>query len=222
MVISFSHRFIFVHIYKVAGTSVENALDRYVHTPTRLQRHVASLASKSRKHIPPLQDRAVKLPMHAAARDIRDAYSQKTFKSFFKFAFVRNPWDWQVSLYKYARQTPEHPQYDMTRGFASFEEYIKWRVAEGRRLQKSFVTNESGELIVDFIGRLEDIELDFEAVTRKIGIDASLPHLNKSKRRKDYRAYYTDLTAGLVEEAFREDVELFGYRFEPLVTSDAR
>ena len=217
MLISYSHRFIFVHIYKVAGTSIRATLKPYsydpdVFLPVRLLRMlgVHNLARHHRLH---------RLRGHATAREIKEALSPKIFDRFYKFAFVRNPWDWQVSLYHFALKDPSHRQHELFKTFESYEKYIEWRVAEDLHLQKDFVTDENGELMVDFIGRYETLDRDFKEVCERVGVEYQLPHLNKTPR-KNYDHYYTPRAAALVAEAFKEDIELFGYDFGGLKNSD--
>lgn len=151
---------------------------------------------------------------HITARELEGKLPAEIFKKYFKFAFVRNPWDWQVSLYEYAMQNEQHRQHEMTRGFKSFEEYIDWRIDGNFKLQSDFLTNTKGEIIVDQIGRLEDIEKDFEAICRHIGIDS--PRLTKanSTRRKHYSEYYNASTIEKIRSTFEKDIDRFGYGFE--------
>ena len=83
-----------------------------------------------------------------------------------------------------------------------------------RLLQKDFVASPEGDLLVDFVGRFENLEEDFGKVCSAIGANADLLHLNQS-RHGDYRLHYTEYTRRLVEEAWAEDVQFFGYQFDP-------
>ena len=211
MLISYSRRFIFIHIYKVAGTSIRDALKPYSYNPntflpTRLLRTLG--AHKVVSH-----HRLQKLGGHAHATEVRDALPAEIFGEFYKFAFARNPWDWQVSLYNFALKDPTHHQHELMKSLGGFEKYLEWRVNEELRLQKDFVVDERGELIVDFVGRYETLERDFNEVCARVGAGSRLPHLNRTPR-KSYTDYYTPETEALVAEAFREDVEFFGYDFE--------
>lgn len=192
MLLSLRHEFIFIHIYKAAGTSVTHALRPFAREPLLKWRKVP------------------RLPDHATAAELRDALGD-VFDRCFKFTFVRNPWDWQVSLYHYMQQTPKHPQHRIVRDM-KFDDYIRWRVTEDKHLQKEFVTDAAGKTIVDFIGRFENLDADFAKVCDTIGIKARLPHRNPS-RHAGYRSYYDDVTRELVATHFREDVEMFGYSF---------
>ena len=65
---------------------------------------------------------------------------------------------------------------------------------------------------VDFIGKFESINDDFDQIKSIIGIEAELPHLNASKRA-GYQSYYDDETRLIVAQWFHEDIEAFGYSF---------
>ena len=150
---------------------------------------------------------------HIKARELARVLPKDMFEHFFKFAFVRNPWDWQVSLYHFALGSNTHFQHQLIKSMRNFDEYIEWRVSKDRKLQKDFVTDENGNLIMDFIGRYERLEEDFEHICKVLSITTALPHLNKSLRG-DYRRYYNPRTRGLVAKYFKEDIELFGYTFD--------
>ncbi len=80
--------------------------------------------------------------------------------------------------------------------------------------QHQFILDDNGHLLVDFVGRFENLQDDFVYVCQRIGLPhLSLPHVNASHRRPDYRSYYNEYTKHLVEEYFRRDIELFGYSF---------
>jgi len=82
-------------------------------------------------------------------------------------------------------------------------------------LQSDYLIDLHGNVIVDFIGRYERLQEDFDEVCRRIGIPAPpLPHKRKAQDRKDYRSYYTAETAELVAQRFKRDIEMFGYRFD--------
>ena len=202
MLLSLRHRFIFIHIYKTAGTSLTHALRPYAREP--LPARILERVGLRTPAIAPLPD-------HVSARDVREAIPRDLFESCFKFAFVRNPWDWQVSLYHYMRELRRHPQHHIVAPL-SFDEYIEWRVSSDKHLQKDFVTDESGTLLVDFVGRFENLECDAQKVFERIGIRATVPHRNRSFH-DDYRTYYSDRSKRLVSDHFAADIEMFGYSF---------
>src|SRR3989339_799825 len=78
-------------------------------------------------------------------------------------------------------------------------------------LQKNFVCSENGEVLVDFIGRYENIQNDFEKICKTIGIEKiKLPHTNISNH-KPFMDYYNEKTKKMVYDAFGEDFKMFNY-----------
>ncbi len=78
--------------------------------------------------------------------------------------------------------------------------------------QVDWIADRDGRILVDFVGRFETLERDFAGICARIGRRAELPHL-KSSARPDYRAAYTDATAAIVARAFAPDIDAFGYAF---------
>ena len=138
---------------------------------------------------------------------------RETFDKYFSFAIVRNPWDWQVSLYQYALKHPApFPGREQIRSFGSFDAYIRWRCTFRGQIQKDFICSADGEQLVDFVGRMETIDRDFATICSRIGIEASLPRLNVSNTTP-YRNFDTEETAEMVRKTFAEDIVHFGYEF---------
>ncbi len=240
MLMSLKHRFLFVHIPKVAGMSVRTALEPFLASPGRRMLNKLQWAlvrglgwairwpfvrlNVSREFLHQYCTKRLFLrgplstlhvhPQHLGALEWRTQLTPFIFNTLFKFAFVRNPWDWQVSLYHYCLQEPAHPDNAFFQSLGSFEKYIEWRVTQTLETQKSFLVDEEGKFIVDYIGRFENLSNDLEHVCQVLGFDnVHVPHVNASKH-KDYRTYYNNRTRQLVEEHFQEDIAAFGYTFE--------
>lgn len=196
-------KFIFIHIYKNAGSSVTVALKS-------MRIKIADYLL--RKINLPKQFGPQSFPGHIRARELIKIVGREAFDSRFSFAIVRNPWDWQVSLYKYMLQTTSHPQHELAKRFGNFDEYIRWRCAKEVRFQKDFIYSEDGELLVDFVARFERLDADFETICSCIGVSASLPKLNVSNA-VPYRQFYNEETKELVRETFDADIKLFEYDF---------
>ena len=207
MLLSRERRFLFVHVYKNAGTSITKALMPFAASKGRV------LATKGLARL------GVRAPFgpqpfaeHISAPELIEAMGREAFDAFFSFAIVRNPWDWQVSLFHYMRKERAHHQHVLAKSFAGFDDYIRWRCREEVRFQRDFIYSRDGELLVDFVGRFENLDSDFASICARIGISASLPKLNVSNT-KPYRSFYGDETRELVRRAFAPDVALFGYDF---------
>lgn len=215
MLISHKNKFIFIHNYKVAGTSIIKALNKHAlknpsknHSLNKILEFLLLNKTKiGNKLLAILSD----IPSHINAKELKNITPPKIWKNYFKFGFVRNPWDWQVSLYHYTLENKNHHQHELLKN-KTFEEYIKWRVSEDLHLQKDFFYDKNGKCLIDFIGKIENIEEDFKKICNKINIRANLPHINKSKH-KNYREYYNEETKNLINKYFAEDIKLFNYEF---------
>ncbi|MBP1150372.1 MULTISPECIES: sulfotransferase family 2 domain-containing protein [Methylocaldum] len=224
MLLSLKYNFLFVHIAKTGGTSIRDSLWRQKWTdPYRIPQFLCSKLSGMTGH-----KIGAKFPRHAKIIAAKEMLPREVFESLFKFAFVRNPWDLQVSSYHHIRR--ERPQ--LITHIDSFEAFLRWKLDPARppqyhadmstELQSDYVIDLHGNTVVDFLGRYEFLAEDFETACKRIGIKTpKLPHSRKATdRRKDYRDYYNDVTAQLVADHYRPDIERFGYRFdEPLASN---
>ena len=218
MLISYTHKFIFFHVAKVAGMSIRETLKSYVQEPEKfkIRRPPKTLGDKSN----PLYEMWESFLLHVKAKDAKQELSEEVYNNFYKFAFVRNPWDWQISMYHFILRETSHVKHQLVKSMTSFDEYLDW-VANTKnpypkgatKLQKDMLTNNKNQLIVDFVGRYETLAQDFQHVCDIINIKASLPSLNRTIHR-DYKSYYNERTRKIVAECFKEDIELFGYTFE--------
>lgn len=226
MLISFENKFIFVHNYKVAGTSIKTALSDYgiinpVFTNTKVNQFFDKSYLKNiyKSNYFRRSFRKLALPgtnkfrSHLHATEIEELLPAEIFKTFFKFGFVRNPWDWQVSLFHFMSQIHDHHQHNVASQFESFDEYLEWRVNHDKRSQKDFFYDNDNNKKVNYIGKLETLNKDFEHICIRIGIECNLGHKNSSKRNNDYRKYYNTHTKNLVADHFQDDINLFDYEF---------
>jgi hypothetical protein len=218
MLISHTHRFIFIHVGKTGGMSMREALLPYCAEPEKFKIRRPPRMSGDRPN--PMYTVWETLLLHAKARDVQKEIPAATFHTYYKFGFVRNPWDLQVSLYHFILREPEAARHDQVKACGSFEAFVEWAAATPdpyprgiTKLQGDMLTNSRGQLLVDFVGRYETLDQDFALVAKTIGIAAALPRLNRSDHR-DYRTYYNGYTRQIVAETFRADIELFGYTFD--------
>jgi hypothetical protein len=216
MLLSIKYNFLFVHIAKTGGTSVRAALAplRW-RDPLFYAQFIASRLSHMTGH-----RIASKLPRHAKIIAAKEMLPHEVFDRLFKFAFVRNPWDLQVSSWHHLRR--ERPQ--LLEGISGFPEFIRWKLDSSRpyqyhidtsiELQSDYLKDLDGRIIVDYIGKYENLIEDYEEACRRIGIKAPpLPHKRQAKDRGQYRSYYDEETARLVGEFFGADIEAFQYTF---------
>jgi hypothetical protein len=69
-------------------------------------------------------------------------------------------------------------------------------------------------VLVDFVGRYENLREDFAALGRRFGVETQLPHVRRSERAP-LGDYYDDETRELVRRRHQRDIDAFGYIFVP-------
>jgi hypothetical protein len=217
MLLSIRHNFLFVHIAKTAGTSVRTTLVHYQRRdPYYLLQFICSRISHLTGH-----RIACKLPRHAKAIAAYEILPREIFNQLFKFAFVRNPWDLQVSSFHHILRERPH----LLHGYNDFGDFLRYKLDQDRpyqyhidtslELQSDYLVDLHGQVLVDFIGRFESLDEDFAEICRRIGIPTkALAHRRRANDRGDYRSYYDDHTAELVAVRFRQDIEMFDYQFD--------
>ncbi len=217
MIISHSHRFIFFHVAKTGGMSMRTVLEEYGQEPERFKIKRPPRAKAGSPN--PMYEVWEALLLHATARDAQKYLPREIFDGYYKFAFVRNPWDWQVSMYHFILREPTHRKHQIVEQLGSFDAYLQWVIKTpnpypkgATKEQSAVLTAADGKLLVDFVGRYESLAQDFAQVCDRLHIAAALPHVNRSAHR-NYRDYYTSQTEQLVAEHFRTDIERFGYTF---------
>jgi len=216
MLLSYRYNFLFVHIAKTGGTSVRAALEplRW-RDPWYYPQWLCSRLSHLSGH-----RLGTKFPRHAKIIAAKEMLPKEYFDRLYKFAFVRNPWDLQVSSYHHLRR--ERPR--LLEGIADFSTFVRRKLDPERpyqyhldtsiERQSDYLVDLSGRIVADFVGHYERLQEDFDLICEHIGIGRRrLPHRRKATDREDYRRYYDDETADLVAEYFRRDIENFGYAF---------
>ena len=101
----------------------------------------------------------------------------------------------------------------MFKSFHGFEDYLAWRCDGNVQFQKDYLVDGQNKQIVKFIGRMENLNQDFETICEKLGLGLpALPHLNQSVSAS-YRSFYSQQTQTMLAEAFKPDIEFLGYEF---------
>lgn len=207
MLLSEERGFVFVHVPKAGGSSIDRALG-----PWCLPRNRAWWASLTRWVGLPRDYRRFRFGKHDSLAAVQRVLPEETFRAWYKFAFVRNPWDRLVSDYTAVLADPGHRRHRRVRSLSGFSEYVRKEAPGVFPTQASLLRDGRGELGLDFVGRFESLERDFGKVCDHLGVEARLPHENKSEHGH-YRAYYDTSSRGFVQAHWGEDVELFGYEF---------
>jgi Sulfotransferase family len=200
--ISFQKRFLFVHIPKTAGNSIQSILRHYSEDEI-----VALRAEQDGIERFGLRNPNYKIKKHSTLAEYRAALGEARFRDLYKFTCIRNPWDRMVSYYFGTTSLVE--AWDRK----EFKELILKAVSvtDYLRLDKG-ESDPFGN--VDYVMRFENLADDFRTVSAKLGIpDAPLPRYNRSNREHYSKYYDTDLRE-LIRKRFAPEIDRFGYAFE--------
>ena len=163
---------------------------------------------------------------HTSIAAYQLVFSAAEFQSYFKFTFVRNPWDRLYSAYRFLVAGGMN---DLDRSWAEthlagvrdFEAFVLEALprrsiqrAVHLRPQIRFLRNSiTGKIGVDFVGRFERFDEDFATVAQRLGKDVSLPHMNGSRFQGDYRLPTRRGCDPSSNSVYAADINAFGYQF---------
>lgn len=216
MLLSHKHQFLFVHIAKTGGTSVRDALSRYrwdlrYGAPQFVVNKLSQLCGHKL---------GCRFPRHSKVIAAREMLPEEYFAALYKFAFVRNPWDLQVSSYHHIKRERPH----LVEGFNDFDSFMRYKLDPERpyqyhidtsmQLQTDYLVDLHGNLCMDFIAKYESLQADFDAICQHLKLPTvTLPHKRKATDRDTYHRYYSDDLAAQVGARFKRDTDLLGYQF---------
>lgn len=186
---------IFVHIPKCAGVSVNKTI-------------FGSLAGG-----------------HTTLEEYLNIFEPKFILSYFKFTFVRNPWDRVVSAFFFLKgggfrerdniwfnkELSNYPDFDtFVKKWLNKTNIWKWPHFHP---QYHYILDKREKVKLDFIGYFENINDDFNYITTRIGINRTLTSSNRSNHIS-YIDCYNDETKDIVAKVYEEDIKLLGYSFD--------
>ena len=240
------HKCLFVHIPKVAGQSIESIFVERAGLTWQQREHLLLKPNSDPKLGPPRL-------AHLTAQEYISCghISSEQFEQYFKFTFVRNPWARIVSEYNYRKlHGDKHCQSDFKTflfkrfpkvgddNYQTHKDYYRHVMP-----QSQFLFDEAGNQLVDFIGKFENLQNDFNKVCQQLNIgNIQIPHKNKSKaigfkqrfkqqlklqvmqklsfvskgtKPSHYSEYFDDESHEFIADYYAEDIHNFGYVFEP-------
>jgi len=208
MLLSIEKKFLFVHVPKTGGTSVARALKPWVVQPPLTKWN--KLMSRFHLQRDPAK---VRLRVHGSLNDAYKALPREFADQLYTFAFVRNPWDRLVSEYSFVLARDNHPRHAEVAALPDFAAYLVYERERARgRSQSRMLAAPEGRAPINFVGRFENLSADFAQACAEIGVDAELPHLNKTKHR-DFRDFYDTQSRDYVAQHWAEEIAEFGYDF---------
>ena len=210
MIISHRHKFIFFAVPKTATHTIREALRQHL-GPDDWEQQVL-FGSQSL----PIPEIAALRHGHITAQELRPHLDPGIWRDYFKFGFVRNPFDRFVSVCFFLHR--DDP------GFAAAATTVmKERLARKRFRQRVLVRpqhlqlcDENSDIALDFVGRYEALQQSYDAICEQIGVPRSALGLRNTSDHASYLDYYRDdALRRQVGEFYAEDLRLFSYPAEP-------
>jgi Sulfotransferase family len=202
--ISFQKRFLFVHIPKTAGNSIQSVLRDYSEDELVALRDEQDGVERFG-----LRNPKYKLKKHSILAEYRTALGEAEFAGLYKFTCARNPWDRMISLYFTPTQRPA--RWDRKKFQKIIEKALP--VSDYLGLNERERGNDPFQN-VNYIMRFENLTEDFRTVCAALDIPpVTLPQYNRSNR-EHYSKYYDKYLRELVHARFAAEIERFGYMFE--------
>lgn len=224
MLLSYKKSFLFVHNPKAAGRSVKHQLGQYsLYSPSKfhslnkiienINPGILSFENHKNNFFRNNINRRFFFDGHHTAAQIKKRFKNSEWDKLFKFGFVRNPWSREVSLYFFIKQNlAQHPEYEFINKFNSFKCYLDWTLQnKPLRFQKDYFCDSNGELIVDYIGKIETYDKDMSIVLDKIGIKKMQSTNENQSKHNDFREYYDNESFDWIKSMYHRDITFFNY-----------
>jgi hypothetical protein len=177
MILNRTYEFLFVHVPKTAGMAVSRDLFRF--TSPRSLHLCEPYDDQNRRN-----SETYKLAKHSTAAEIRSKIGDEEFNSLFKFAFVRDPYSRTYSLFRFLKYNfREWKKSAIMDTFDTFDQFVASEFFQTPGPDRIFepqgfwLVDESGQLMVDRVARMEELEIELREIYETIG----LPPVEKLK-----------------------------------------
>lgn len=201
MIINSKFKFAYIHVQKTAGTSLTEALMM-----------IDSSVNDKRKHI-----------------FINQADAPQDY---YKFSFVRNPWERMVSWWNMFDKKGKFNDFStyILENATNFSEFLdainiddeikkstSLLKAYGKSIsvnQLDYLTDDNGTMMMDFVGRYENLQEDFNTVLTTIKLPNIILNQKNKFDRPDYKTFYTNPDdIEKVRVMCAKDIAYFNYEY---------
>ena len=207
MIISHLHEFIFFAVPKTGTHSIRQALRPHLGGGDEEQAQLFEPHSFSNPELKAVGHG------HLSVAQVKPVLGDDTFERYFKFAFVRNPWDRFISYCAFISRDTCRFEND-PHGF--MREMIYSPRPQHHLLyqpQSQMLSDDRGELAMDFVGRVEHMDRDYITICSRLGLEPQpLEQINGSQHKR-YTDYYNNDLRAMIAHKYARDIHLFDYQF---------
>lgn len=211
--ISYKYKFIFFHVPKAAGSSILSSFK------TKLGKDVLINDQNKNIKIWLKNNTNVLWPNHIKPSVMRAYLGDEMFQSYFKFGFVRNPYDRLVSLYHYTKQKEEKiysekgielPEFSKKIiNSSSFQEWIL--SGEYGNSQYAFLSDKNEDLLLDFTGQTENLQTDISYICGYLNMPNIIISSKNKSVHNSFESYVTKDVANHINQTYHNDFVHFHY-----------
>ena len=163
------------------------------------------------------------------------SYGKEKFEEYFKFTFVRNPWDRFISLWvKFKEEVLLQEQFNglfnlhVDTDFKEPQELLRYLLLAHRKglllprwfkSQYEYVHDENLRVLTNYVGMYEKFQFSFDFLCYRIDVPhktlpwSSEEHRRKKKYGKHYTEWYDDIMINAVAEIYYHDIRTWSYEF---------
>jgi len=207
MTIVSTKKYVFIKVFKTGGTTIWR----------ELRKNDSGARTISSPRLPPIPSKRVRGPdFSQKAHHVESSWMKENvfpklgldWDEYFKFGFVRNPWDREISNYFFNNRTLKPPK-DI-----SFKEWLNISLRKDGIIHDQNTPQCDYLTDVDYIARFENYAEEVKYLFNRIGVPMSQPlmHLFKTEH-KPYWEYYDDADIMKVHQWYEKDIEMYNYEF---------
>ena len=216
--LSVNKQFLFIHVPKTAGNSIQNILRNYSEDKIVIQgKHQDGI-----ERFDVINDK-YEVTKHSNLKHYQEILEPHIYQKLFKFATIRNPYErmisWYFSPHRGVREWVREDFINLVAEVPILRDYISLFTTTSletmiKKLGLSInLKPPKLDRDLDFLMRFESLDQDFKKVCHKIDIPYEpLPIRNQSER-KHYATYFDEELKEIVDNKFREEIEFGGYDF---------
>jgi hypothetical protein len=158
---------------------------------------------------------------HTRANQVRNLVGETIWESYFKFAFVRNPYARTFSVYRFLKRWRNWDGSAAMANFATFEDFLLSDMFKNNAgpdsiflPQHTWIEDINGNSLLDFIGSVETISEALATIADRIDVkldNTVVPVKNDSGDPDEFRKAYSEAAIEIVNQRYKRDFLLFGY-----------
>lgn len=207
MIVSHQHKYIFFAVPKTATHAIREALRQSKSGDDWEQQMLFG------QQVSPIASIAKLEHGHITAKEIQAVLEPIQWSSYFKFAFVRNPFDRFVSACAFLNRG--NPQFKQRPN-----EWMKVALTKAQFRRRLLIRSQSEQLMgadsklaMDFVGRYESLQSSLDDISERLLLPKVVLDVRNRSEHRQYREYYDEALKEEVTRLYHQDMVAFGYSF---------